>query len=189
MPTELKGGLLKLNKLIVPTSAVQPGQPVTVRAEVQNTAATVLNVDDADACGADATACDPDWSLGNGYCTQVRFTAEWLGTRVDGPRCVGDLSSEISTNNSVRVYEQTVIMPSAEGDYGLNAEMYLDGSGVVSDPLSRQITVSADAPEEPEYPDYEKTDPSSDVDSALNKGVLIIGGLFGIRALGFLEGD
>lgn len=148
-PVSLKSGLLRLEDVSVPQRAVQPGDPFTVRIRVRNLAATVLNIDDADACGLESTACSTG-SFGNGYCTVVDIEGDWGESFSAGPRCVGDLTS----GDTVEVFEKDVVAPEEEGNHRLDVRLYLPGSGEESVSIVRSVAVSPEAPSEPpETPD------------------------------------
>jgi hypothetical protein len=140
----LKGDLLQITDFAAYDTAVKPGDTLNLVTRVQNHAASVQNVSDADACGLSQIPCGAP-TIGNGYCTMVEWDFEW-GERFEaGSDCVGDLTS----GDTVRDFETSFTAPQTEGTYTIRTRMVLNGSGVESDWVERELLVSEDAPEEP----------------------------------------
>lgn len=137
MSETTKGGNVVLRSVSVPDT-VAPGERFTVEATVRNGAA-YIDPFDPDGCNVGA-------SESRGYELEVNFDGPGRQEATDGPAC--HKSAVVGVNEVV--YSTTFQAPETEGPEAVSATVKLLESGKETAAVSDRLTVTENAPSQPE---------------------------------------
>lgn len=143
-----KSGFMELRRVRVPGNTVDPGDPITVEADVANTAYT-MPIWDKDNVDNNNNPCE-NVTFGHAYCYEVVVKRPDGSTVSTGPLTIG--TTEIgAVNNTVEI--KGVEAPSYEGEFTYKAKIVMSGSGMESGWESTTLSVnnkdSEDAKDKP----------------------------------------
>lgn len=131
---------LELVSVEAPSKAVKPGGTVNVKVTVRNTASVIL-FNDPDRCDEGTV---PGSTL-TGYLTNIHVSIAGLSVDQTKTECIpmGGVGNRISE------YWFQFTAPQAEGNYVVSGDLELLGSGLTTDDLSTDFTVSESGDQEP----------------------------------------